>query len=157
MRNTFFYIMALAAVCLCSPRASLGCSCEMSGSALEELERRGAVFSGSVIEIIIEEDEIWGTVHLVKFDVIEAWKGVEGQEITVYTASNEAACGYNFQMNKDYLVYANYNNKDTRLGIIGVGLCSRTKLLTDAARDLSELGTVVELITWGAIKSRLAR
>ena len=119
MRNTFFYIMALAAVCLCSPGASLGCSCEMSGSALEELERRGAVFSGSVIEIIIEEDEIWGTVHLVKFDVIEAWKGVEGQEITVYTASNEAACGYNFQMNKDYLVYANYNNKDTRLGIIG--------------------------------------
>ncbi len=151
MRNTLFYIMAFAAISLYSPTASLGCSCEMSGSALEELEMVDAVFSGSVIEIIIEENELL----VIKFDVIDTWKGVEGKEITVSTGSHDGICGYKFQMNKDYLVYAAYGFYEAkRLGVI---ICSRTKFLTRAAEDLSELGTVVELITWGAIKSRIAR
>ena len=145
--------MVFAAVWFYAPSPCLGCNCLPLGSALEQLERQDAVFSGSVIEIIMVEDELLS----IKFDVIDVWKGVEGKEITVYTGSHDGICGYNFQMNKDYLVYANWNNEAKRLGIIGVSLCSRTRLLIEASEDLSELGTVVELITWGAIKLHFAK
>ena len=51
------------------------------------------------------------------------------KEITVYTSIEE--CGYNFNKDKEYLVYADKVNKK-----LTVSLCGRTKELEESKEDL---------------------
>jgi hypothetical protein len=62
------------------------------------------------------------------------WKGEDLEEITVLTETYSDMCGYNFQINFEYLVYAyNYN------GGIYTNICTRTDLLENAIEDLEFL------------------
>ncbi len=71
----------------------------------------------------------------VIFQVEQAWKGVSKAKVSIFTAKDSAACGYAFNMDESYLVYASvYEGKLT------TGLCSLTKPLSFADEDLSVLG-----------------
>jgi hypothetical protein len=60
----------------------------------------------------------------------------EGKEdvVTVWTSADD--CGYKFQKNETYLVYADDDEETER---VDTSICTRTKRLTDAGPDLAYL------------------
>lgn len=122
-----------------STTSSYACSCIQPGTAIEELERSDFVFSGKVIDIIdSKKDAIeQSSADLIEihFEVSNTWKGVNETEVLFYTERDSASCGFNFNINDEYLVYVNeYEGKKT------VSLCSKTSLLANASEDLTALG-----------------
>lgn len=120
-------------------KPAYGCSCMRPGSASEERDRTTAVFSGTASRITPTAQGSY-TVH---FTVDEQWKGESASTLQVQTAGNSAACGYNFEAGKDYLVYAYASGDDplTAENILSVGLCGRTNLLANATEDIVELNS----------------
>jgi hypothetical protein len=109
------------------------CLCEKV-TIQDAIIRSDKIFSGRVIEISDykkDETNIRNMVWQVRFLVIQGWKGVNSKEIVVLTAKSGPSCGYNFQLDKEYLVYSVHD---------GVDLCLPTKLLEKAAPDLAILG-----------------
>ena len=56
--------------------------------------------------------------------------------VTIHTAQSSASCGYGFENNREYIIYA-----DTHGDQLQVSLCSKTNTLTNATEDIIELGT----------------
>lgn len=115
------------------------CSCIAPDSPRKEMEKFDAVFSGKIAKI--EERHPSAPMYssadpvIVTFDVDAVWKGPQDKTITIHTAQSSASCGYEFEDNQTYIVYATEN--DNRLY---VSLCSRTSLIEDASQDILELG-----------------
>ena len=103
----------------------------------EELSNYDAVFSG-----IATKNQDWTATKNLSpafftFDVDNVWKGDLKQTITIKTAQSSAACGFNFEENQKYIVYASQYDDE----YLEVSLCSRTGLLSNATEDLQELGS----------------
>ena len=121
------------------PRQATACSCAYPESVKDELNRKTAVFSGRVIKM--EEENkisyIKSSADPIKvlFEVTDSWKGVDSSQVIVSAARSSASCGYEFELDKEYIVYAygEINNLET-------GLCERTALLSAAGDDLAMLG-----------------
>ena len=115
---------------------ALACSCGPSPDPKVALEGATAVFAGKVIAI--EEEEHEQDVKLqIKIDVSKCWKGVTSTTVIVTTRHSTAACGYPFEISKEYLVYAQSVKGQEYLQ---TNFCSRTQELADAKEDLAELG-----------------
>lgn len=110
---------------------AFACSCAMPGTPSEELKESTAVFSGMVINI---DRDLTGYEYKVRFDVEKIWKGISDKTVVVSTGMGGGDCGYEFKEGERYFVYAYGENS------LGVGICSRTKLLSAAGDDLSALG-----------------
>jgi len=115
------------------------CSCMQPLSPDEELPNYDAVFSGKVTDIVEKDpnDQVFSSIDpvFVTFDVNTVWKGDKKDTITIKTAQSSASCGFYFEENQEYIVYASqYDSK-----YLEVSLCSRTGLLSDAIEDLQEL------------------
>jgi hypothetical protein len=130
---TFFSLFHFSSI------PSYACSCAELDSVKEAFEGSSAVFSGKVVEIVDanKNKSIQSSADSIKvlFEVEESWKGINQTQITVNTARSSDSCGYEFDLNKEYLVYANETN-----GTFNVSLCSRTTLLSLAEKDIQELG-----------------
>lgn len=76
----------------------------------------------------------------VLFEVSQIWKGGAESQIIIHTGSGGGDCGFNFEKDKEYLVYAHpstmYGDKELLITII----CDRTNLLAQAQEDLAILG-----------------
>ena len=107
------------------------CSCLEPLSPEEAYEDADVVFSGKVTDMVLDGT---GYYYEVTFQTIDVWKGEDSKEITVLTETYSDACGYNFQINNEYLVYA-YNYT---WGIY-TNICTRTNLLEYASEDLDYL------------------
>lgn len=122
-----------------SAPVTYACSCAMPGSPTEEMAKSGAVFSGKVIEIVDRNKN--GLTHSsadpmeVVITVDEIWKGIDESQVVVVTERDSASCGFQFEVDKNYIVYASKDGDQLR-----ASLCSRTALLSAAVDDLSELG-----------------
>ena len=121
-------------------KTAYACSCIIPESPSDSLLKSDAVFSGKVVKIEEEHpsyplfssiDPVW-----VTFDVDRVWKGPNDVSITIQTPQSSASCGYGFEENKAYLVYANRNGD-----VLDVSLCSRTNLVSEAAEDFDGLGS----------------
>lgn len=117
------------------------CTCAPPGPPVEEMERADAVFSGKVESLepapLPGDDPKWPARLKVTLRLLSVWKGVpEGERVTVFTASQSAACGFGFRSGKKYLVYAYESD-----GELTATLCSRTVLLKRAEADRQGLGT----------------
>ena len=133
------FALALGATLLLSPRPAHACSCMMQGPK-EAFDEAAAVFEGRVVAIKSEAEGAVGPADKrVLLRVVRAWKGIEAEQVQVTTADNSAMCGYHFEPEKSYLVYAHGNDE----GGLRVSLCSRTKLIEQADEDLSHLGAGV--------------
>lgn len=121
----------LACIEFTNPPA-LACSCLPPPPPKKALEGSAAVFSGKVTDVTLEKGQ-----KIVTIEVDRVWKGKVGAKVVVTTASNGAACGYNFTTKGDatYLIYA-YENK----GVLGTNICTRTTTLAAGAADIKELG-----------------
>ena len=78
-------------------------------------------------------------------------KEILKETITIKTAQSSAACGFNFEENQKYIVYASQYDDD----YLEVSLCSRTGLLSNAIEDLQELGAGYCSYTRDALLSKL--
>lgn len=126
-------VLALGSLFATSVAAA--CSCAPPPPPRDALKASTAVFSGKVTDIEkIGDFQIAATI-----EVASAWKGVKGKSVRVVTANQSAACGFNFEKGKQYLVYAS-EMKQGDGKVLSTNLCTRTAALKDAKKDLEELG-----------------
>ncbi|WP_102029070.1 hypothetical protein [Salirhabdus sp. Marseille-P4669] len=119
---------------------SYACSCVPPGAPVEEMKESSAVFLGKVTEIANKDR---GSLTFppdieqvaVQFEVEKSWKGLNQKEVVVYTASNSASCGFEFEVGREYLVYASEGE-----GNLQTSYCTRTAQLEMADEDIAELG-----------------
>ncbi|MBN2030545.1 T9SS type A sorting domain-containing protein [bacterium] len=115
------------------------CLCPPPPPPKVALKNSDAVFIGQVIEMTIDTtdtfDFLLAPVYRVKLTVYASWKRAELGEIIITTFIESSLCGYPFEKDTTYLVYASME-EDT----LFAGRCSRTKKLTESDYDLSELG-----------------
>lgn len=106
------------------------CTCIVPPPPVEALSEAAAVFVGTASDL----DK--GAGHLkVRLHVDRVYKGPVDEQITVWTASNSAACGFHFEQGTRYLVYAHEYE-----GQLRASLCSRTQAVADAQADFRALG-----------------
>jgi len=110
--------------------AVFACRCMPPGTPIESLDISTEVFSGRVIDI----DRLnvrSGAVTEVTFRVDTVWKGIITSSYAIKSMEGSSVCGFIFEKGKKYIVYAYSNTTNS---------CSRTRLLSDAAEDIEELG-----------------
>lgn len=132
MRSKILAFFAAAFIALfMTAQIAHACSCPPPALA-EAVALADAVFLGKVLSFELAPSQ---TERIARFEVIQVWKGrpVEVQEI--FTAENEAACGYDFRVSETYLVYA---NKDESAKL-RTHLCTRTQFASGARDDLKYL------------------
>ena len=126
------------------PQVTYACSCAVSPSPLEAMEKSAAVFEGTVVSIKEKFKIMQSSADPVRvtFQVGARWKGEVGEKVTVTTAQSGASCGFEFTKGERYIVYAGGEKAAGEEGAakLTVSLCSRTALLPGAEEDLKELG-----------------
>lgn len=137
MKSSLLLIVFATMMVAASAERALGCSCAVSPDSQKKQITKAytgsvAVFSGKVVEIKPAGNEY---EVVVKFAVIRRWKGKAAAEIIVRTAKDSAMCGYDFEVGREYLVYASGSRTD-----LSVSNCSRTT-------GLSSTGDIRQL-TW---------
>ena len=138
VRFTLFFIGLIAAfMALVEPAHVWTCDCIPSPPPKEALAKSAAVFQAKVVKI--EPDPATPELLRVALQVERWWKGGDSATLTVTTIKSGAACGFGFQPDTKYLVYA-YSERGAK--DLTVSLCSRTRTLPQAEQsgDLKELG-----------------
>lgn len=135
-------LVAIAlAVCPWFITSAEACTCTGPMPPCQEYGAAAAVFTGTVIDISTVSVELGEgerkhayNKKLVRFSVEQAFRGTSGSEVEIATGSGGGDCGYHFEQGKQYIVYA-YNDSESKR--LGTGICTRTRLLRDAAEDLA--------------------
>ncbi|WP_010095530.1 hypothetical protein [Ornithinibacillus scapharcae] len=135
-------IVLILTTVLLSPIPTAACSCAELGPAQMEMERSTAMFKGEVLDI---KDANHTRKVLIKVE--EAWKGVEESQVIVVTGLGGGDCGFEFQVGREYLVYASGEQS------LSTNMCDRTSWVQskDASEDFEVLGqgvapnTIVDL------------
>lgn len=126
------------------PQVTYACSCAVSPSPLEALDKSTAVFEGTVVSIKEKFKLMQSSADPVQvtFQVGARWKGEVGERVTVTTAQSGASCGFEFTEGERYIVYAGGEEAEDTGGTakLTVSLCSRTAMFSGAEEDLNELG-----------------
>lgn len=120
-------------VLIAIPKSTYACSCMQSGPACQAFWKTDAVFDATVerIESALGPEQDLGERRvsfpekLVRMTVAHGFKGVTASgPLEVYTASDGAACGYDFKIGQRYLVFAWKRPADGRWV---ASLCSATQ------------------------------
>jgi ankyrin repeat protein len=94
---------------LCLPRGLEACSCSEPAALDVEREQADAVFLGVVVSSrdleVVEGPPRYAVVTGFRFRVSRAWKGVSSGAVEVGTSSLGMACGYDFEIGEEYLVF----------------------------------------------------
>lgn len=134
------YFIVSVAWLLFIPGIVAACTCELPAAGKTEkqlikLERKKsqAVFTGEVREIIIAKtasgQDSWTSE--VRFKVLQSWKGMPAETVSVFTFNVCCICGYVFTVGERYLVYATGSEG----GNLFTNTCTRTKTLFAANED----------------------
>ena len=144
MRSFVLPLGVLIVLFLTSPTAN-ACSCGDGGTPCNSFGTASAVFAGTVIGVRenprppkgTRVDTDWQPSFVYNFSIQQAYSGVPGTEVEVFTGSGGGDCGYRFTVGQRYLVYAYlYKEKLT------ASICSRTRPFNQATEDLAFLGTL---------------
>ncbi len=136
MKLRFLIAASVVAILgLAAHRSAAACSCVMPPPPQEAMASAAAVFEGTVTDVRGPKDDQSGSRE-VDLRIGRRFKGAEADTVTVTTAGSSAACGYNFELGRTYLVYAGEEDG----GQLATSLCSRTARIEDAGDDLSALG-----------------
>ncbi|MDZ4698636.1 MAG: hypothetical protein SH809_02925 [Rhodothermales bacterium] len=132
MSYSIAYTGMLAVLFLLAPKAAHACDCLIPDSPTVERDQADAVFAGRVLSVTRFDDR-----NAVVIDVSKGWKGDTEERMIIWTTTNGgAACGYHFERDTSYLIYAH----GTQGYGLNVSICSRTRALADADEDLAALG-----------------
>ncbi len=98
----------------------------------EAFKRSTAVFEGKVKSIYdYYTNDRRNSERRVTFTVITAWKGLSSKEVVIVTGFGRGDCGYEFEVGKNYLVYAGGSSQ-----ALGTSICHRTSSISYAQRDI---------------------
>ena len=130
-------VVALCLVALCS-RDAAACECEAAGPPCQNAFRVDAVFLGTVraITTVATTPESTYPRRLIVFAIDRTFRGIQDATVEVTTGVGGGDCGYVFKDGERYVVYS-YRGRDGRLS---TGICTRTRLASQAADDLMFLG-----------------
>jgi hypothetical protein len=117
-------------VAISNGQVASACSCAIQPNPATGLAASTSVFEGRVAKIESGQQN-----NLVIFDVTQVWKGPISKTITVSTAANQTSCGYDFELGKQYIVYA-YGSSQA----LGVESCGKTTTIENGTQDLAFLG-----------------
>ena len=147
MSRIFAKSFLLLTLLLCAETA-YACQCAESGPPCESFWKADAVFVATVTSKAptAAPDREFMSVRLTSDQVFRGDLG--GREVEVLTGFGDADCGYPFKIGKQYLVYASRWGKEQKLY---AGICSRTRLLTEAEEDLAYLRNLPRENTGGKI------
>ena len=110
------------------------CDCAPPPSPEDAYSSADVVFSGQVTNIV----EDWNNLlKEVSIDVYDVWKGTIQNQVIIFTGIDDGICGYNFEVNEEYLIYGNYSGD-----FIWTNICTRTNLLENAEEDLDYLNSL---------------
>jgi hypothetical protein len=135
------YRLALAGLALAGAAlwASPAAACKCKFPTVEEgKEGAVAVFEGRVTKVEDAAKVEGGPPpgKRITFALVRTWKALEDQEvISAHTSESSASCGYAFELDSSYLVYAGGEP-----GALTVSACSRTRKMSEATEDLAGLG-----------------
>ena len=101
----------------------------------DELDRYAAIFRGRAIAVRAAVGRPYGDVEVV-FAVRRVWQGPVSSTAIIRTNEYVTACGYEFVLGAEYLVYGD-DLEDG--GAPQVNSCSRTKLIVFADEEMSLL------------------
>ncbi len=120
-----------------APPAVYACSCMPPAPPQEALAEATAVFAGQVMAVEVSEGPVNSSADPVQatFDVSQVWKGDITKSVTLTTPRESASCGFNFEVGREYIVYA-WDDGDG----LSTNLCSRTAELAPDLEDLDALG-----------------
>lgn len=121
---------------------ALACTCLAPRGPAEGLKRSTAVFRGRVSTISRPFLDRVGLKnsggYWVGFEVAKQWKGAASKSAEVFTRLTGEACGFPFELNKEYLVYVVTEPSDLQTGI-----CIGTKNIADAKQEMKQLDEMV--------------
>ncbi|QQS42424.1 MAG: hypothetical protein IPM63_05660 [Acidobacteriota bacterium] len=138
-----------------------GCTCGMRGTPTEEFREASVVFVGTAIRATDVDGETFGKETFrytlrTTFQVDEAFKGLRGGEVDIFTNPG-AGCGISFEIGTKMVVYAYENDEDRK--VLSTSVCSRSSTAEDREDEIALLrsiskgrmvsriyGTVYELI-----------
>lgn len=115
--------------------AALACRCAPPPPPAQALQQSGAVFLGKVTAV---EGDPADRLKTVTLSVEKWWKGGDAAQVKVTTSNSPASCGFRFEKDGRYLVYAFVGDG----GVLNVNSCSRTTdaKTAHAAGDFQALG-----------------
>ena len=138
MKKITFYIFGFLAFLIFTNTEVHACSCIQRDETLTQQVRKAktdarAIFSGKVLEVVRkpENHEV-----VVKFRVDKSWKGNVSKQMTITTGADSAMCGYNFEVGKSYLIYAQGSDTSS----LQTNICTRTAQYAAAKADIKVLG-----------------
>lgn len=138
MKAAFIFFIILVSILVNSGNV-FACSCVVPGTPREEFERFDAVFLGKVLDI-----DSLGYGYNVEFEVEQSWKGISEKRVVIGTGEGGGDCGYSFEKNEEYVVYAYHDAYDDYVyddyddSGLKTGICSRTAKLEYAQEDLQQ-------------------
>jgi hypothetical protein len=83
----------------------------------EQLDEAALVFTGTVVDV--DETAYWRNTTWYRFAVDQVFKGDSAREVELRTAASGSSCGFEFEDDRRYLVYASAHR-----GALTTGLCS---------------------------------
>lgn len=123
--------------------SALACTCGPPPPVPVALERAEMVLEAKVVA---GPDAVDAGSVTYTFDVVKAWKGNPGAQVTITTAVHSAACGRSYAKGSSWLLYP-YSSDD---GVLRDNICSRSAPVDAASADLAELGEPTRLTGGGA-------
>lgn len=125
---------------LASAGPAMACSCAGPLTDTEALASADAVFIGTVASIHAPREGMFVETHpaVVVLDVDAVYSGEIGEQVGVVTNESSAACGFDFELATEYLVFGRSETGFHTLedGWYDVGLCSGTRELAAAEVDI---------------------
>lgn len=140
LKSILMICLLVSTMIIFIPSNVYACSCAQPLSVEAEFSRSEVVFAGRVLEVQ-ENRKLNGSVtKSALFEISQIWKGGSESQIIIHTGSGGGDCGYHFEEDKEYLVYAHpstmYGDKELLVTII----CDRTNVLAQAQEDLAIIG-----------------
>jgi hypothetical protein len=127
------FLIALSLVIL-SPKPAIACDCAGPGDACSSFWSATAVFSARVVRIEPTDESIRRVGHFrVTLQVIEPFRGAPQSEAVVFTNAGPTSCGFPFELNQSYLVFAVSGPR----GFLVTSSCSLTRRLDAAGEPLA--------------------
>ncbi|MCA6362811.1 MAG: PHB depolymerase family esterase [Bacteroidetes bacterium] len=126
MKSRLFLVLII----LSGTVPAFGCSCIGRESVSQAYASTALIFSGKVLAdsvVKIESKEMPGAYYSQKhyrFSVTHTYKGRSMSTVAIETGMGGGDCGYRFELNKEYIVYASLKNDSLR--IYSTTICTRT-------------------------------
>jgi carboxypeptidase family protein len=120
---------------------AFACDCAGTRPPCEAYWQAEAVFIGTPKEVswIELEDKTENPTfkyreRVFRFSVDQAFRGVNGSQVSVMTGQGGGDCGYGFKIGELYLVYAYRDNQKKEM--LSTSICTRTRPIRNAGADL---------------------